>query len=155
MMNDRNAVEAAVGLSCLCLDEERFEDWLEGCASDFRYSVQAYSPEIRRHMTWLSLDRLGLERLAQSLRMHQRDPGALMRHPSVLKVKENPDGKLESVSSVLVVRTAPDGTSALYAALRYVDVWTASAKNLLLSNRRVEMSTRVLLSDSGGSHVPL
>lgn len=155
MMKDRNAVAAAVGASCLCLDEERFEDWLEGCAPGFTYSVQAYSPEIRRHMTWLSLDRPGLERLAQTLRTHQRDPGALMRHPSVLKVREQPDGRIESVSSVLVVRTAPEGTSSLYAALRYVDTWTASAEALLLLNRKVEMGTRVLPSDSGGSHVPL
>ena len=42
------------------LDERRWDDWLELTTRDFRYQIGAYSPEIRKEMTWLEHDREGL-----------------------------------------------------------------------------------------------
>ncbi len=149
------AVQEAIGRSCYLLDDERFDEWLAMCTQDVSYSIRAYSPEIRREMTWLKHDRAGLEQMLNTLRLHQRDSGALFRHPSVLQMENVIDGTLTTVTSVLIYRTAQDGISSLFAAARYFDTWDAGPAQLLLKMRRVQLATRVLMSDSGGSHVPL
>jgi methanesulfonate monooxygenase small subunit len=51
----RNGVDSAVRdliyRSCLRLDAGDFPGWLELCAPDFRYTITAYSPGIRKEMT--------------------------------------------------------------------------------------------------------
>lgn len=149
------AAHAAIGRSCHLLDDERFDEWLAMCTQDVSYSIRAYSPEIRREMTWLKHDRAGLEQMLGTLRLHQRDSGDLFRHPSVLKMERDIDGSLDTMTAVLIYRTAQDGMSSLFAAARYFDTWEAGSDQLLLKARRVQLATRVLMSDSGGSHVPL
>ncbi len=149
------SVNAAIGRSCHLLDDERFDEWLAVCTQDVSYSIRTYSPEIRREMTWLQHDRAGLEQMLSTLRLHQRDSGTLFRHPSVLQMENGVDGTLKSMTAVLIYRTTQDGISSLFAAARYFDEWEAGSVQLLLKTRRVQLVTRVLMSDTGGSHVPL
>jgi methanesulfonate monooxygenase subunit beta len=148
-------VRELVGRGCLALDEERFNDWMALCAPEFRYSIVAHSPALRKDMTWLDLDRAGMANLFSTLRTHERDPGALFRQPSILSVVARPDGAVDSVSSVIVIRTAPDGDSALFAAVHYHDRIVHAEGAFLLAEREVRCATRIFRSDSGGSHVPL
>mgnify|MGYP003519761219 CR=1 FL=1 len=149
------SVHAAICRTCLLLDDERFDEWLAMCAPEVSYSIQTYSPEIRRQMTWLKHDRARLEQMLSTLHLHQRDSGNLLRHPSILQVERGKDGTLDTMSSVLIFRTAQDGITGLFAAARYFDTWNAATDQLLLKERRVQLATRVLMSDAGGSHVPL
>lgn len=150
----RESIKQTLLRSCLLLDEERFDEWLAVCAPEFSYSIEAYSTEIRRHMTWLDLDRAGLRDLFDGLKLHERDAGILHRHVSELIFDVQSEDEMSSISSLLIVRTALDGTSRLYAAGRYYDRWIHRLPTPLLAARRVVLSTRVLMSDAGGSHVP-
>lgn len=147
-------VTQLIGQTCLDLDAERFDAWLGHFDAALEYTIVAHSPEIRREMVWLELDRPGLEHLCRTLPTHARDPGALHRHPSLLTLKED-GGIIVATSSVLVVRTAPAGTSTLFAAAHYHDRIVRQGDQLRIAARRVVLGTRMLVSDSGGSHVPI
>ena len=73
------AIERLVRRSCLLLDEERFDDYLDICTSDFRYAIKTYSAEIRREMTWLSTTREQLATLFAGLPEHVRSGDVLHR----------------------------------------------------------------------------
>ncbi len=63
MTDARTVIAEVIASASLRLDDDDFEGFLALCAPDFRYSIQAYSPEIRRDMTWLDLGRAELEML--------------------------------------------------------------------------------------------
>lgn len=151
-----DSIRDLIGRSCMLLDDERFDQWLELCAPEMRYTIETYSPEIRREMTWLNLDRTGLAQLFGTLRHHERDPGTLVRHPSILDLKIDADGlRANAMTSVMIARTAADGATGLFAVARYYDIFSTMGASPLLAARRVQLFTRILMSDSGGSHLPL
>lgn len=156
---ERNEVlRELVARSALLLDREDFATWLDLFAREFRYSVHANSPELRREMVWMDLDRVAMEALLRTLPSHERDPGELLRQVAPVSIQRGPDGGadcVEMLSTVLVVRTAPSGQSALFAAGRYQDRLVVEAGQWRIASRRVLLSTRMFPSDSGGSHVPL
>ena len=151
-----NSVRTLIARSCLLLDEEKFDDWLALWTPAMHYAIHAYSPEIRKDMTWLELDRPQMKQLLAGLRTHERDPSALFRQPAVIEVRiDETARRVEAITNVLVIRTSVHGESSLFASLRYHDTLVLGPDGPLLEDRAVRLSTRVLISDSGGSHVPL
>jgi methanesulfonate monooxygenase small subunit len=154
----RNDVESAVrGLiyrSCLRLDEGDFPGWLDLCAPEFRYTITAYSPEIRKEMTWLDHDRDGMEGLFKMLPKHNSDHSPLTRHASVYVVDLDEEKNVATaVTSVVVYRTALDGgATELFAVGKYFDTVSLEGEVPLLAGRNVRLDTREL---GIGSHFPL
>lgn len=148
------AVRELVYRSCLRLDEGDFPGWLDLCAPDFRYTITAYSPEIRKEMTWLEQDRAGMEGLFKMLPKHNSDHSPLTRHASVYTVDLDEEGdRATAVTSVVVYRTALDGgATELFAVGKYFDEIDLEGESPLLAGRNVRLDTREL---GIGSHMPL
>jgi methanesulfonate monooxygenase small subunit len=138
----------------LLLDAKNFDGWLELCAPDFHYAIRAWSPEIRRDITWLDHDRDGLVNLVQQLPRHNTDVSVFTRHTTVYTVDfDEANDTADAVSAVSVYRTELDGgASQLFAVGRYHDraVWTG--RRWLLRSREVRLDTRSL---GIGTHYPL
>ncbi len=75
-----------IARSAFLLDERRFGEWVDLTAIDFRYRIHAYSPDIRREMTWLDHDRAGMVALIELLPKHHVDGADLLRQVSVGQV---------------------------------------------------------------------
>jgi methanesulfonate monooxygenase subunit beta len=149
----RTAVEELVYRSCLLLDDLDFAGFLGLCTDDFRYSVEAYSPEIRREMVWLDHDKAGMKALFENLPRHVSDRAPLMRHATVYTVDFDAAGTRATVVSALqVFRTALEGgMSGLFAVGKLYDTVNAADGRVGLARRVVRLATR----DLGiGSHIP-
>lgn len=137
--------------SCLALDEERHDDFLRLFAPDFRYVVRAYSPEIRKEMTWLEADRKEMEHLFQMLPQHVRLQGRFFRHATVYRIVRDESGA-QAVTSLTLGYTDPDGVSKLFAVGRYLDEIIDPDGAAKIVRREVRLETRDL---SPGVHVPI
>ncbi len=140
--------------SCLCLDNQDFAGWLALCAPEFRYTITAYSPEIRKEMVWLEHDREGMEGLFGMLPKHNSDHSPLTRHASVYLVQRDEAANEASVvTSLAVYKTQLDGgATQLFAVGKYFDRVSLEGEAPLLSSRNVRLDTREL---GIGSHLPL
>lgn len=149
-----SAVRELIYRSCLRLDEGDFPGWLDLCAPEFRYTITAYSPEIRKEMTWLDHDREGMEGLFRMLPKHNSDHSPLTRHASVYVVERNEErSEATAITSVVVYRTAMDGgATELFAVGKYFDTLSLEGETPLLTGRNVRLDTREL---GIGSHFPL
>jgi methanesulfonate monooxygenase subunit beta len=154
----RAALTELVAESALLLDERRFGEWVDLTAPDFRYRIEAYSPDIRRHMTWLDHDRSGMVALIELLPKHHVDGGEWLRHVTVGRVTAlRPDGAT-ATSALAVYHTARDvgdshvegGSSRLLLVGRYHDRFFNDGTKWLLSERIVRLHTRQL---GVGSHL--
>ncbi|HEX4331026.1 MAG TPA: nuclear transport factor 2 family protein [Usitatibacter sp.] len=150
-MEQRHQIEELVYRSCLALDDQDFKAFLELCDPGFRYTVTAYSPEIRKEMTWLDHDKAGMETLFTQLPRHNSDHSPLTRHATVYTVKVD-GGEAEVVSALQVFRTTLDGgTTELYTVARLVDTVKLDGAAPRLVRRHVRMGTREL---GFGTHIP-
>ncbi len=154
-MNAKEAVERVVYSSCLLLDEKNFKGYLDLCDADFKYSIRAHSPEIRKDMTWLEHDKRGMEMLFNNLPRHNSDHSPLTRHATLYTLDVDAHkGEATAVSALQVFRTTIDGgITELFAVGKYVDALRlsddrASAK---LVSRTVKLDTRML---GIGYHIP-
>jgi len=149
----RSDIEELVYRACLTLDSRDFASYLALCAPDFRYTVRAFSPEIRRDMVWMDLDRGGLETLFRTLGRHNSDPSPLTRHATVYTVAIDPAREEAAVVTALqVFRTEVDGgESALFAVGKIHDTVTFAGGALRLRSREIRLETRRL---GIGSHIP-
>jgi methanesulfonate monooxygenase small subunit len=147
----RQAIEELIYRSCLALDAKDFKAFLELCEQDFRYSITAYSPEIRRDMVWLDHDRKGMETLFANLPKHNSDHSPLTRHVTVYTVELA--GSVASVVSALqVFRTQLDGgATELFAVGHFHDTVRLNGAAPKLARRVVKLDTRLL---GYGYHVP-
>ncbi len=147
----RQAVEELVYRTCLALDARDYKAFLGLCEDDFRYSITAYSPEIRRDMVWLDHDRKGMETLFTNLPRHNSDHSPITRHATVYTV--DLDGNEASVVSALqVFRTELDGgATELFAVGRFHDTVRLNGTGAKLARRTVKLDTRLL---GYGYHVP-
>ena len=154
MTVSRDAVMDVIYGSCLLLDEERYDDWLDGyCHPDFRYTITAYSTEIRKRMTWLDHGSESLRALCAMIPEQVAYRGRFHRHATLYRLAlAEGGGTVESVSSLVVVHTDLEGESRFYAAGRYNDVLDLSRAAPRLLARNVDLDTRVL---EFGSHRPL
>ena len=150
-MEKRHAIEELVYRSCLALDERDFKGFLGMCEPEFRYSITAYSPEIRKDMVWLDHDREGMELLFSNLPRHNSDHSPLSRHATVYTVDAN--GPAANVVSALqVFRTQLDGgATELFAVGRFHDTVAVAGDAVKLSRRQVKLETRLL---GYGYHIP-
>lgn len=149
----RALAEEVVHRSCIALDDMDFEGFLQLCADGFRYTVQSYSPEIRRDMVWLDHDKAGMASLFANLPRHHSDLSPLTRHATVQTIHFDATcGEGAVVSGLQVFRTALDGgETSLFAVGRLVDTVVVQGERVLLSKRLLRLTTRAL---GVGSHVP-
>jgi methanesulfonate monooxygenase small subunit len=149
----RSLVEELVYRTCIALDERDFDAYLSLCAPEYRYTVTAYSPEIRREMTWLDHDRAGLEALVRTLPRHHSDAAPLTRHATVYTVAfDEARTRATVVTGLMVFRTELDGGStALFAVGKLHDTVSLNDDRTLLTRRIVRLDTREL---GIGSHIP-
>jgi hypothetical protein len=82
----RTTIVELVNRSCLALDDKDFDGYLALCGEGFHYTITAYSPEIRKQMTWLSHDKRELATLFANLPKHNSDACPPTRHVTVYTV---------------------------------------------------------------------
>jgi methanesulfonate monooxygenase small subunit len=152
MKVDREVVRDLVSRSCLLLDEERFDEYLDLYVDDFRYRVTAFSQELRKDMVWLDLGRVDLQNMFEMLPVHVKPAGTLARHVNMCEVKQNrgPD-LLEVVSTLAIYFTDLQGATRILAIGRYKDSIDVSANEPRLLVREVRLDTRAL---GAGSLIP-
>lgn len=141
--------------SCLLLDEENFEGYLDLCTSDFHYKITAYGQEIRKEMTWLDLTREKMSTLFAEIPDHIRLPGSFVRMANVYTVERQygTDRELAAATTLVTVYyTTPEGSTRVFAVGKYHDVIEVNDERPLLASRHVKLETR----DIGkGCHLPL
>ncbi len=147
-------VKQLVYKGCLLLDQNDFKGWLDLCAPEFHYTISAYSPEVRRDMTWLDHDHEGMASLIRLLPKHNSDLTPLTRHASVYTVDYDPGTRAARVvTSVAIFATSLDGgVSELFAVARYHDLVDLAGEAARLKRRVVRLETRSL---GIGKHWPL
>jgi methanesulfonate monooxygenase subunit beta len=154
MSSTRIIVEETIYRSALLLDAHDFEGYLSLCAPDFRYTIEAYSAEIRRPMTWLDLDKNELAGLFRTLPRHNSDHAPLSRHLTVYTIAVDADGRrAEVVTAMQVFRTTLDGgATTLFAVGKIYDlVALDDGSRAVLRRRTIKLDTRLL---GIGSHIP-
>ncbi len=152
-MSHRESIEELVYESGVRLDERDFKGYLDLCEDGYEYTIQAYSPEIRKDMIWLQHDKKGMELLFKNLPKHNSDHSSLMRHLTVYKVDvDEAAGEANVVSGLQVFRTELDGgTTELYAVGKQHDTIKLNGGSPKLGNRTIRLETRNL---GIGHHVP-
>lgn len=149
----RHAIEELVYRTCLALDERDTKGFLDLCTDEFRYTITAYSPEIRKDMVWLDHDKKGIDTLLGNLPRHNSDHSPITRHATVYTVAMDPAGESAQVVSALqVFRTQLDGgASELFAVGHFHDTVKLNGGEPKLAKRVVKLDTRLL---GYGYHVP-
>ncbi len=152
-MDTRDAICELVCRSCMTLDAKDFAGYLALCAPAYHYAITAYSPEIRKEMTWLEHDRAGMQLLFNNLPKHNSDQSPLSRHVSVYTVEFDAGGKTARVVSALqVFRTTLDGgATELFAVGKLLDTVEFDGDVPKLLDRNVRLETRLL---GFGYHIP-
>ena len=152
-MDHRHAITELVCNSCMALDDKQFSAYLELCDPAYRYKITAYSPEIRKDMTWLEHDKTGMQTLFTNLPKHNSDQSPLTRHVTVYTVKEDAAAQQAQVVSALqVFRTSLDGgATELFAVGKLHDLISLSGEAPKLLAREVRLQTRML---GFGYHIP-
>lgn len=149
----KEAIREFVAQTCLLLDEEDFDGFLQQCLPDFTYQIVAPSPELPQPMVWLDHDRNGLRELFTMIPKHVRMQGTICRHVSVYRIKALADGRSEVLSRLIALHTDPEGASRVIAVGKYHDIVDSGTDSEpKLSARRVELETRTW---SPGLHVPV
>lgn len=155
------SVKSTIYKTCLLLDDFKFKDWLELCDGDFTYAIVAYSPEIRRDMTYFSGNRQELAGMVELLPKHNTDHSPLKRHATVYSVEVDESGKTaEAITSVLIYQNMLDGINShidsgenrLFVVGRYLDTFRLNGGAPKFVRRQVRLETRRL---DKGSHWPL
>jgi methanesulfonate monooxygenase small subunit len=146
-------VEELVYRSCMLLDEKDFKGYLDLCDPEFRYTITAYSPEIKREMIWLEHDKAGIQTLFNNLPRHNSDHSPLTRHVTVYTVTVD-DAKKEAqvVSGLQVFKTTLDGgITELFGVGKLYDTVRLNGDGARLLRRNVRLDTRML---GIGYHIP-
>ena len=152
-LEQRRAVEELVYRSCLALDAKDWNAFLALCDPTFRYTIAAYSPEVRKDMVWLDHDKAGMTTLFNNLPKHNSDHAPLTRHVTVYTVDvKDGGGEAEAISALQVFKTALDGgATELFAVGRFHDTVRLDGGSGTLVKRTVRLDTRQL---GFGYHVP-
>ncbi len=152
-MDARHAISELIYESCIALDEKRFTAYLDLCDPAYRYAITAYSPEIRKDMTWLEHDKAGMQTLFANLPKHNSDHSPLTRHATVYTVRHDEAAKQASVISALqVFRTTLDGgATELFAVGKMHDKVSLAGDVPKLLDRNIRLDTRML---GYGYHIP-
>ncbi|WP_309624399.1 aromatic-ring-hydroxylating dioxygenase subunit beta [Methylibium sp.] len=153
-MDSRNAISELICRSCMALDAKDFNAYLALCDANYHYAITAYSPEIRKDMTWLEHDKAGMQLLFGNLPKHNSDQSPLSRHVTVYTITPVDDAKEARVVSALqVFRTSLDGgATELFAVGKLLDTVSLADGEPKLLDRNVKLQTRML---GFGYHIPL
>ena len=137
----------------MTLDDKKFNDYLDLCDPAYHYAITAYSPEIRKEMTWLEHDKMGMQGLFTNLPKHNSDQSPLSRHVTVYTVTpSDDDSEAQVISALQVFRTTLDGgTTELFAVGKIHDRVTLAGGTPKLLSRNVRLDTRML---GFGYHIP-
>lgn len=151
---DRAQIEELVYRSCMLLDDKDFTAYLDLCDEQFRYTITAHSPEIRKDMVWLDHDKKGMRTLFTQLPRHNSDHAPLTRHATVYRVQvDGTKNEANVISALQVYRTELDGgATSLFAVGKYLDHIRLNGSGPILLKRVVKLDTRML---GIGYHVPL
>ena len=152
-MDSRNAISELICRSCMALDAKDFNAYLALCDANYHYAITAYSPEIRKDMTWLEHDKAGMQGLFTTLPKHNSDQSPLTRHVTVYTVKEDAGARQAQVVSALqVFKTSLDGgATELFAVGKLHDLISLTGEAPKLLAREVRLQTRML---GFGYHIP-
>lgn len=152
-MNPRLAVEELVYRSCMLLDDKDFKGYLDLCEPEFRYTIGAHSPEIRKDMIWLDHNKAEMQTLFNNLPRHNSDHSPLTRHATVYTVDvDEPKHQASVVSALQVFKTALDGgATELFGVGKMYDVVSLNGSGAKLLSRRIKLDTRML---GIGYHIP-
>ena len=152
-MDQRHAISELICQSCMTLDDKQFNAYLELCDPAYHYKITAYSPEIRKDMTWLEHDKAGMQALFANLPKHNSDQSPLTRHVTVYTVKEDAATRQAQVISALqVFKTSLDGgATELFAVGKLHDQISLTDAGPKLLAREVRLQTRML---GFGYHIP-
>ena len=145
-------IRATVFRSCVLLDENRYDDYLELWSPNGKYRITSWSPDLRKELVLLDLDVDAYRTLLSNIQHHQRMLGHLSRHITGQLIEENGDGRAKVTSSLLVVHTDLEGVSKLFAVGKYLDRMEDMEDSPLISAREVRLETRQL---GPGSHIPI
>ena len=155
MSNTEADARELIYRSCLLLDEEDFDAYLNLCTPDFHYKITAYGREIRKEMTWLDLTREKMTTVFAEIPDHVRLPGSFVRMANVYTVGRptgSEQARAEATTLVAVYYTSPEGSTRVFAVGKYHDVIEFNGTRPLLASRHVKLETR----DIGkGCHLPL
>lgn len=152
-MDHRHAITELICNSCMTLDDKQFGAYLELCDPAYHYKITAYSPEIRKDMTWLEHDRAGMQTLFTNLPKHNSDQSPLTRHVTVYTVTQDAAAQQAQVVSALqVFKTSLDGgATELFAVGKLHDRVSLTDAGPKLLAREVRLQTRML---GFGYHIP-
>ncbi len=148
-----DAVKDTIYRSCLLLDDEKWDDFLELCDESFQYAVKAYSPEISYDMTYFMGNRKELKVMLGMLPKHNTDQSPLKRHATVYTVDVDEDGKTATaVTSLVVYRNMLDsinshidsGENHLFLVGKYIDMFKVDNGKARFFEREVRLDTRRL-----------
>ena len=150
---NRIAVAEVVYRVSMLLDSSDFAGFMAQCDDSFHYRITAFSPEIRKEMTWLEHDHAGMQLLFKNLPKHNSDKSLLTRYPTVYAVAVNDDTTIADVTSGLqVFRTSLDGgATELFAVGKLYDKITLGTNGPRLLDRHIKLDTRMF---GIGFHVP-
>ena len=137
----------------MTLDDKQFSAYLDLCDPAYTYKITAFSPEIRKDMTWLEHDKAGMQGLFTTLPKHNSDQSPLTRHVTVYTVKEDAGARQAQVVSALqVFKTSLDGgATELFAVGKLHDLISLAGEAPKLLAREVRLQTRML---GFGYHIP-
>lgn len=150
-MFDRQAIQDLASRLATSLDAENFEEWLNLFDEGGVYELCAYSPEIRKWMSWWKSDRSELTERLKQLKEHVRDP-ASRRHVVGATLVELDGDHARAVSPFAVYRTTQDGQSSLYMVGRYEDALIKKSGKWLYTLHKVIADTRTM---EIGTHIPI
>ena len=140
-----------VAKSCTYLDREAYAEYLALLDGDYEYTISNYSPDLRKDMIHLKVNKEELANLVGNIHNHIRLQGSLFRQASLYAFEQR-DGLYEAMSYVTVTHTNLDGVSAVFCVGRYHDRISIDARGALLKSREFRMETR----DIGpGCHYPI
>lgn len=151
MSATKGDIQDLVYASCLALDREDYESYMQLFTEDMRYRVVAYSPELRKDMVWLDHDTSEMQHLIKMLPQHVTLKGKFFRHATVYEV-EHDDSAWNVLTSLMLTYTGLDGSSNLMAVGHYEDKVTEEDNQLKIDRRTVRLETRDL---GPGIQVPL
>lgn len=152
-MDNRTAVTELIHRSGLIMDECDFKGYLELCAPEYQYRITAYSPEIRKDMTWLEHDKAGMKSLFDNLHRHNSDKSPITRNINICLVEIDESAKEANVTSTMQVyrHTLDGGETELFAVGKLYDKVALRDDGPALLSRNVRLDTRVL---GYGYHIP-
>lgn len=147
----------------IALNNCSWDEFINMCnPSSFHYSIENYSPEIKKRQFWMRQDFEGIKHLLSLLPKHNSDHAQLTRHITPYQVKKIPEkpNSYEVISQLVIYRTEWDsdnahlksGATSLYVVGKYLDKVSAVNDGLLLLSRIVDLDTRQV---GTGSHLIL